>query len=157
MINCQFENGNKSSLRHVTVDSIVLNKSRDSILIIKRAPHLTNPNKYALPGGFLGRDENTENAAQREALEETGYKTKVISLFRINDNPNRPKEDRQNVDFVYLLEITEKVANPDSEVSNIAWFKLDDLPVSEEFAFDHYESIEFYLKFLQKSFPLPVK
>src|SRR3989344_968422 len=109
MISCQFENGNKASLRHVTVDSIILNEGRDSILLVKRAPHLSNPNKYALPGGFLGRDETAENAAQREALEETGYQTKVIGLFRINDNPNRPKEDRQNVDFVYLFEVTRKV------------------------------------------------
>lgn len=76
MINCQFENGNKASLRHVTVDSIVLNENRDSILLVKRAPHLSNPNKYALPGGFLGRDENTETAAKREVLEETGYQRK---------------------------------------------------------------------------------
>lgn len=76
MINCQFENGNKASLRHVTVDSIVLNENRDSILLVKRASHLSNPNKYALPGGFLGRDENTETAAKREVLEETGYQRK---------------------------------------------------------------------------------
>lgn len=157
MISCQFENGNKASLRHVTVDSIVLNKNRDSILLVKRAPHLTNPNKYALPGGFLGRDETTENAAKREVLEETGYQTLTIGLFRINDNPNRPKEDRQNVDFVYLLEAGEKVATPDDEVSNVVWFKLDSLPPPEEFAFDHYENIELYLKFLQNPFPLPVK
>lgn len=157
MINCQFENGSKGSLRHVTVDSIVLNKDRDSILLVKRAPHLSNPNKYALPGGFLGRDETTENAAKREVLEETGYQTKVINLFRINDDPNRPKEDRQNVDFVYLFEAGEKVATSDNEVSNVVWFKLDSLPPLEEFAFDHYETIELYLKFLQKPFPLPVK
>lgn len=157
MISCQFENGNKALLRHVTVDSIVLNKDRDSILLVKRAPHLSNPNKCALPGGFLSRDETTENAAKREVLEETGYKTVAIDLFRINDNPNRSGEDRQNVDLVYLLEATEKVNNPDKEVSDAAWFKLNSLPPAEEFAFDHYENIELYLKFLQKPFPLPVK
>lgn len=146
MIQCQFENGNKASLRHITVDAIIINSDKSEILLVKRALHLSNPNKYALPGGFLDRDETASQAILREVLEETGYKAEIISLFRINDNPNRPQEDRQNVDFVYLVEAKEKVAEHDKEIANVQWFKLNQLPPEEEFAFDHYENIEFYLQ-----------
>jgi 8-oxo-dGTP diphosphatase len=156
MIKCQFENGNKACLRHITIGAIILNKTRDEILLVKRAPNLSNPNKYALPGGFLERDEDTATAALREALEETGYKIKIIAPFRINDNPNRPKEDRQNVDFIYLTEATERVKLPDKEISEVKWFKLNNLPREDEFAFDHLENIKLYLTYLKQPFSLPL-
>lgn len=156
MITCQFEDGGKGSLRHVTVDAIVLNARKDEIFLIKRAPHLSNPNKYALPGGFLDRDETTVQAILREVLEETGYQGKIITLFRVNDNPNRAKENRQNVDFVYLVEAREKTGESDKEVSESGWHKLDKLPSPDDFAFDHYENIELYLKHLKDPLNLPL-
>lgn len=151
MINCQFENGNKASLRHVTVDAIILNDDKSEILLVKRASHLSNPNKYALPGGFLDHDETTEEAVLREVMEETGYKAEVLSLFRVNDNPNRPQEDRQNVTFVFLIEAKEKIKNHDKEITNVSWFKLDKLPSEDQFAFDHYENIQMYIEYASHS------
>jgi len=91
MIKCRFENGNKASLRHVTVGVILLNESHKKILLVKRAAFLTNPGKYAVPGGFLDRDETSKEGALREVKEETGYEARIINLFRVNDDPNRPK------------------------------------------------------------------
>jgi len=155
MITCFFEDNNKAFLRHVTVDNIAIKNNK--ILLVKRAPNtLAHPNKYALPGGYLDRNETTSQGALREFKEETGYEGKIISLFRINTNPNRKGEDKQNVDFVYLIEVKEKVAKPDNEISEVVWFDLDNLPKSEDIAFDHYENIELYLKYKEKSFPLPI-
>ena len=139
MITCFFENKNRTFLRHVTVDALLIQK--DKILLIKRADHLVEGNKYALPGGFLDRDETTSEGILREVKEETGYQGKIISLFRVNDKPDRKNEDRQNVDFLYLVQPEKKVAMHDNEVKEVKWFDLDKLPKPEEFAFDHYESI----------------
>lgn len=144
MINCTFENEHTASLRHVTVDAIVV--SDNKILLVKRASHLTNPNKYALPGGFLDRDETTEDAVRREIKEETGYDVKSVKLFRTNDTPNRKGEDRQNVDFVFIVEVGGKTSKSDNEIQKIAWFDLGKLPKPDDFAFDHYENIELYKK-----------
>ena len=144
MINCKFENGNKASLRHVTVGLIAVKGNQ--ILLEKRAMHLTNPGLYCIPGGYLDRDETLKDAVIRELLEETGYEGKIIKLIRIVDTPNRPKEDRQNVDFVYLVEVGEKVGDGDNESSEVSWFDLNNLPPAGEFAFDHYEDIEYYLQ-----------
>ncbi len=155
MINCTFENGRKASLRHVTIDGLVIKENK--ILLVKRSETaINNPNKYALPGGFLSRDENTKEAVLREVEEESGFKCKVISLFKITDKPDRKGEDRQNVNFTFLIQVEEEIGNHDDEVSEVKWFDLNNLPAEGDFAFDHYEVVLLYLKYLKEKFPLPV-
>lgn len=108
MIICTFEDGGDAKLRHVVVDGIVLNAARDSVLLVKRAPHLSNGGKYGLIGGFLNRDETLEQGILREVLEETGYEGTVAKLLKVIDNPARHGEDRQNVSFVYIIEVGKK-------------------------------------------------
>ena len=158
MIYCSWEYNptEKILLRHVTIDAIVLDKKRSKILLVKRSLKVSNPGKWALPGGYLDRDENTSEGALRELKEETGHEGKMISLFRVNDNPNRPQEDTQNVDFVYLVEAQDKTGKPDNESSEIKWFDLENFPEKKDFAFDHYENIMLYLKYRETQSPLPI-
>ncbi len=144
MITCEFENGNKASLRHVVVDILIIEKGK--ILLVKRAPHLLNGGKFALVGGYVDRDETTIEAAIREAEEETGYRITINKLLRIKDNPNRKGEDRQNISFVYLATVIDKISEPDDESTDVRWFDLHELPSEEEFAFDHYEDVMGYLE-----------
>ena len=158
MIQCEFEDGGKANpgLRHVTVNAIALNDKND-VLLIKRSTKYSRGNKYSTPGGFLDRDGDTKQAVLKELKEETGYDGEVLMLFQINDNPNRPKEDRQNVDFNYIVKIIggEKRIDND-EVIEVDWFSKDNLPSDEEFAFDHRAIILRYFDYMQKQFPLPV-
>lgn len=144
MVTCTFENGNQASLRHVVMDALVIKNKK--ILLVKRAAHLTNPGKYGLPGGYLDRDETTIEGIQREILEETGYTCKNITLFTIIDDPNRKGEDRQNVEFSFVIEPDKKVGKSDNESSAVKWFDLEKLPPEENFAFDHFERVQMYLK-----------
>ncbi len=156
MIECIFENGNKANrgLRHVVVDILVVDQHK--ILLVKRAPQLTNGGKYAIIGGFVERRENTKDACVREVKEETGYDIKPTLLLRIADNPDRPAEDRQNVSFVYVAEVIGKSGEKDWESTEVTWFDLDKLPLKEDFAFDHYEDIQLYLRYLREKFETPV-
>ncbi len=149
MLKCIFENNAEASLRHVAVHAIAVKDHQ--ILLVKRAPHLTNGEKYAFPGGFVDRDETTSEAALREFQEETGYSGKIIQLFRICDTPNRRGEDRQNIAFDYVVEVGEKISTPDQEATEIRWFDFDALPSPEEFAFDHLEHIQRYKKYMDHS------
>lgn len=155
MIHCILENNQKTSFRHVTVGAICVNKDNE-VLLVKRAKHLINGGKYALPGGFVDRNETTKEAVIRELLEETGYTGKIKQLFQIIDNPDRPKEDRQNIDFKYIVELTGGAKKDNNEVESIEWVSLDSLPLKEDSAFDHIESVELYKKYIDKPFPLPV-
>lgn len=154
MINCTFENGGKASLRHVTVVAIAKNKE-GKILLTKRAPDLLRGGKWTIPGGFLDRDENTLEGVVREIKEETGLDASEIKLFRVNDNPQRPKEDRQNIDFIFLADVDGELKG-DLETAGFKWIDEKTLPSDDDFAFDHRESILKYFEYLKEPFQLPI-
>ncbi len=154
MITCAFENGNKASLRHVVVHAIV--EKDGALLLEKRAGDILETGKWSLPAGFLDRDETAAQGILRELKEETGWEGEIISLFRINTNPDRPHEDRQNISIEFLVKPVKKTGEPDHESSKVEWIPIDKLLPFEEFAFDHGESIKFYLAYRKHPFPLPL-
>lgn len=154
MITCVFEKGYKASLRHIVTHAIV--EDHGKLLLVKRTGDMLETGKWSLPGGFLNRDETAEQGVLRELKEETGWEGKIISWFRINTNPNRPKEDRQNVAFDFLVQPVKKSGNADAESSKIEWIPIDKLYSFDQFAFDHGESIKLFLDYRKKSFPLPL-
>lgn len=158
MITCKFENNHQTSLRHVTVDLLLLKDNQ--ILLGKRGYFNGKPlsefGKWGLIGGYAERDENLAATARREAMEESGWTIANLQLFRINDNPNRPKEDRQNIDLIFIAQAIKQTGQSDSEVSELRWFNLSELPDEAEFAFDHRSSIDLYIKFLNQRFELPL-
>ncbi|HSW47924.1 MAG TPA: NUDIX hydrolase [Candidatus Saccharimonadales bacterium] len=155
MINCTFENGSNVLLRHITVGALVIN-DKNQVLLIKRAEHLPNGGKYGIPGGFLDRDETIEEGTLRELKEETGLDGEILTLFQIIDTPNRQKEDRQNIQFNYIVKVKEGVFNKNSEVEESRWVNEEDLPAEEDSAFDHSKSVKKYFEYLKKPFDLPL-
>ncbi len=159
MITCQFEDGGKTSLRHICVNAIIINKGK--VLLGKRGTQnngksILEAGKWALIGGFFSRDETLEEGLKREVMEESGWRIDNLLLFRINDNPNRPAEDRQNVDMIFVAQAKEKVAGSDEEVTNLEWFDLNTLPPKDQIAFDHGNHLEIYKRYLKENFPLPL-
>lgn len=154
MISCTFEKGFTAHLRHVVVHAIC--EKDGAILLEKRAGDILETGKWSLPSGFMERDETAAEAVLRELREETGWQGKVISLFRINSRPHRPHEDRQNVAFEFLVEPLEPVGTPDHESSKVEWIPIDKLLPFDQFAFDHGESLELYLKYRTERFVLPL-
>lgn len=156
MIRCQFEKNSPANLRHVTVDSLVIQSGK--ILLVKRAASLSEGGKYALPGGFLERDETTLQGALRELKEETGYDGRHGQLFAICDQPNRPREDRQNVTFIYVFEVGDRTGQADAEITTVEWFDLNALPTDDQIAFDHARHIKLFLSYQQtpQSYQLPI-
>lgn len=154
MIICTFEDGGKGRLRHVVVHAIV--EKDGKILLGKRTGKILETGKWALPGGFVDRDETVSQAVLRELREETGWEGEVISLFRINSNPNRPHEDRQNIAFDFFVKPLRQIGNKDHESSKVEWISIDKLLPMDTFAFDHGDSIKLYLDYRKESFPLPL-
>lgn len=154
MITCTFEKGITAHLRHVVVHTIV--EKDGAILLEKRTGDILETGKWCLPSGFLELNETAEEGALRELREETGWEGQIISLFHIISNPNRPGEDRQNVALEFLVKPTKQVGIPDHESSKVEWIPINQLFSFDQFAFDHGKSIELYLKYRQKSFPLPI-
>lgn len=155
MITCRFEDGGEARLRHVVFDALIIKDNR--LLMVKRSSAApVEANKLALPGGFMDRDEDLFAGIKREVMEETGYQTQNIELFRIIHHPQRRNEDRQNVAFVFTCTPIDQVGEPDHEVTEIKWFPFDALPPKHKIAFDHAESIEIFKEHLEQSKTLPL-
>jgi len=153
VITCTFEHGRRASLRHVAVQAIV--ERDDSLLLVKRAPHLPEGGKWGLPGGFLDRDETLAEGVLRELREETGWEGRVLSLLRINSRPDRPREDRQNVAIDFIIEPLEKRGEPDAESTDVQWIPIDRV-LSRDLAFDHMDSVRSYLDARRRAVATPI-
>jgi len=68
----------------VTVDIII--RMKDGIVLIERK---NPPHGWALPGGFVDYGETLEDAAFREALEETGLQVTNLKQFHTYSDPAR--------------------------------------------------------------------
>lgn len=115
---------------HVTADAVIIDNDR--ILLIKRG---IEPFKgmWALPGGHVDYGERVEEAAVREAKEETGLDVKVIKLTGVYSDPNRdPRGHTMGV--AYLCEAKGKKPRAGDDAKEVWWWPLDDLP---DLAFDH--------------------
>ena len=154
MITCTFEKGYEAALRHLVVHAIV--EKDNGILLVKRTGDLLESGKWGLPGGYLDRDETAAQGALRELKEETGWEGKIVELFRINTLPNRPKEDRQNVSFDFIITPTVRSGLPDAESSDVQFVPLDSLMPFEDYAFDHGETIQLYLAHRKNHATLPI-
>src|SRR5216110_1775524 len=125
MIHCFFESGTRALLRHVVVHAVV--EKNGALLLVRRAAHLGEGGKWGLPGGFLDRDENLVQGVLRELREETGWTGEVRGLMRVNSRPDRPREDRQNVAFDFVITPLALVGAPDHESTAVEWVPIDRL------------------------------
>ena len=71
----------------LTVDIFIYNNKKEFILIKRKNEPFKN--YWALPGGFVDYGEIDENAAIREAKEETSIDVELKELINVYSNPNR--------------------------------------------------------------------
>jgi len=117
-----------------TVDVII--RIGESVVLISRK---NPPVGWALPGGFVDYGETLEEAAHREALEETGLKVKLKGQFHTYSDPDR--DPRQHtISTVFLAEAEGDPVGMD-DAADAALFSRKTLP---EMAFDHAEILNDY-------------
>jgi 8-oxo-dGTP diphosphatase len=145
-----------SSNRHKnpipTVDIIIEQNSR--ILMIRRK---NEPYKgcLALPGGFVNEGEKIEDAAMREANEETSLNIALSEILGVYSDPKRdPRGHLMSTVFIAIIPVsndTEAVhASAQDDAAEIHWIYLDDLDNST-IAFDHKKILFDYKVWKQSS------
>ena len=121
-----------------TVDIIIGIESKGIVLIKRKNP----PYGWALPGGFVDYGESLEEAAVREAKEETDLDVKLIEQFHTYSDPNRDPR-HHTISTVYVAK-AKGVPQAGDDALEISVFNESNLPA--EIAFDHRSILEDYFK-----------
>lgn len=118
----------------ITVDTII--EVDGGIVLIKRK---NPPFGWAIPGGFVDYGETLEEAAIREAKEETGLDVTLVRQFHTYSEPGRdPRHHTISIVFIAKAKGV-PVASDDAKEAGV--FKdMDSLP--DEIAFDHREILD---------------
>lgn len=124
-----------------TTDIII--RIGDGIVLIKRK---NPPYGWAIPGGFIDYGERAEEAAVREAFEETSLSIRDLKLFGVYSAPNRdPRHHTLTVVFTARAEGLPKASD---DAADIGIFTRNNLP--SPFAFDHAQILEDFFITLEK-------
>ena len=132
----------------VTADIFIFDDDFNFILI-KRG---NDPFKdcWALPGGFVEYGESVENAAIREAKEETSIDVELQDLVNVYSEPDRDPRGH-TITVAYTAKGNFNNRKADDDACDIAIFsaeKLDEIKI----AFDHEKIIKDCLKIAKKNF-----
>ena len=124
----------------LTVDIIIELKGGRGIILIRRAKP---PYGWALPGGFVDYGESLEDAARREAGEETSLEVELAGQLGAYSAPDRdPRHHTVSVVFVATASGEPRAA---SDAQEVGIFSEGDLPT--ELAFDHARILaDYYAK-----------
>ncbi len=125
-----------------TVDIIIeitRRNGQEGIILIKRK---NPPHGWALPGGFVDRGESLEEAAVREAKEETSLDIKLKNQFHTYSDPKRDPR-KHTISTVYVATAQGKpIAQDDAQ--DIRIFTEEE--INFRLAFDHQKILADYFK-----------
>lgn len=122
----------------ITTDIFIFDDDFNFILIKRK----NDPCKdyWALPGGFVEYGESVENAAVREAKEETNLDIELLDLVNVYSEPNRDSRGH-TITIAYTAKGNMENMKADSDAKEIGVFSCEKL--SEiNIAFDHEKIIK---------------
>ena len=113
-----------------TVDIVIHDRERGLVLVDRKNPPYGN----ALPGGFIDLGESAEQAAVREAFEETNLRVKLTGLLGVYSAPDR--DPRQHtISTVFIAEpLNPEQLRAGDDAAKVAFYSMEALPA---LVFDH--------------------
>lgn len=138
----------KDVVKNISIDCVIFGfeNSTLEVLLIKRA---IKPAKgqWALPGGFIKKDELVKDAAQRILEETTGVKNIYLEEITIFDKIDRyPLRRVFTIGYFALIKPEQYSLTTGIDTSEVKWVKLSELP---KLPFDHNEIVKVALEKLR--------
>lgn len=135
----------------LTVDIIIelAGHPEHPIVLIERK---YEPYGWALPGGFVDVGETLEQAARREAMEETSLQVTLTALLGCYSDPARDRRGH-TVSAVYVA-TAHGTPKAQDDAAALALFDPEKCP---PLAFDHALIIKDYLVFRETGQPAPLR
>ena len=121
----------------LTVDIIIRMGNPEHVVLVKRH---NPPHGWALPGGFVDAGETVEQAAVREAREETLLDVTLQRQFHVYSDPSR--DPRFHTVSVVFLGTAEGTPVGSDDAAEAVLFTLETLP--SPIVFDHGKILEDY-------------
>ena len=143
----------------VTVDSCIFTMHGDdlAVLLIKRKGQPFR-GLWALPGGFVDKNESLEKAALRELVEETGLAGVGVEQLAAFGDPGRdPRGHTVSIAFFTFIHAEAAIVHAGDDAAEAGWHPLRTLPLSgpvvrgmQRLAFDHAGIIDLARRRLQE-------
>ena len=133
----------------VTVDAAVFGffRGKAKLLLIRRKNEPFK-GRWALPGGFVGIDEELEAAAERELAEETGLVNVALEQMHTFGGCGRDPRGRQiTIVFMGVASKPRRKLKAGDDAAEVQWFDIEKLPGN--MAFDHDEVVKFAIEKLK--------
>ena len=121
-----------------TVDIIIEIDPKGIVLIKRKNP----PYGWAIPGGFVDCGESLEEAAVREAKEETNLDVKLVKQFHTYSDPKRDPR-HHSISTVYVAK-AKGLPKAEDDALEIGIFDESNLP--DDIAFDHRSILKDYFR-----------
>lgn len=96
------------------------------VVLIQRG-HPPHTGEWALPSGYVEADESAEEAAIREAEEETGLKIEIIEMVAINSFPEGPPVS--GIMIFYRARPLAGTLKAGDDAANVRIFQPDEIPL----------------------------
>ena len=122
-----------------TVDIIIelCDRPHRPIVLIERK---FEPLGWAIPGGFVDYGESVEDAARREALEETSLTIELVRLLQVYSDPARDAR-KHTLSIVYIASATGQ-PKADDDAKSLEIFNPWEIP--QNLCFDHDQILRDY-------------
>lgn len=140
----------KTPLLAVDIIIELFDRAEKSIVLIERR---NPPYGWALPGGFVDVGESLEQAAIREAKEETCLEVRLKRLLGCYSNPQRDPRGH-TVSPVYVAE-AHGIPRAADDAKNLRCVPVTDLP--DDLVFDHAMILRDYQHYLTTGEVAPLR
>ncbi len=153
-----YRTGHVKFLRHISVDCIIFGFHNNELKVLLL--NATYAGLWALPGGFILKDEHLDEAAKRILKQRTGLDNIFMQQFHVFSAPERSTKEMNQlflknlevvvedswmferfltVGYTALVDFSKAQPIPDTSSSACEWFNIDEINVM---LLDHREILQ---------------